>query len=482
MNYLSQNLLQNVRLGIAGRLAAASLIVIVASATPVYAGSPTHIQPLSLCVDQNGKPGCYTHIQDAVVAAGPGDTVVVDDGTYYEDVVINKPLTLIGTGDDKTIIDATGKSNGIYIDGFDNPNLADVIVRGFKIQKATFEGILVNNAADITIWHNHLIGNDQGVVNPGEVCLGLPAFETDEATNCGDAIHLMGTVHSVVASNLIELNSGGVMISDETNTSHDNLIEHNIVKDNCHGDGITLASKPPYPLPGGATGDLANDIYNNIVRENDVTNSGYLSNIAGVGISIDAPKAGNRTFANSILGNRVWGNTLAGITIHDESLATTTAKAPDASRNTIVGNFISGNGPDLVTPTTVPTGIAISGSSPIIDTMVSNNFIEKEGIGVAFQSFSQLEIHLNDFAGNPIGIANIGGEGTVNARDNWWGCTGGPGATGCSISYGPLVIYTPWLTRPVDGALGHGLDKYFDFLHSWDCDKHSGLFESGHGW
>ena len=44
---------------------------------------------------------------------------------------------------------------------------------------------------------------------------------------------------------------------------------------------------------------------------------------------------------------------------------------------------------------------------------------------------------------------------------------------------------SPWLTRPVDGLLGHGLDRYFDFIHQYDCDRdddHGFDFGHGFGW
>ena len=38
------------------------------------------------------------------------------------------------------------------------------------------------------------------------------------------------------------------------------------------------------------------------------------------------------------------------------------------------------------------------------------------------------------------------------------------------------------LTRPVDGLLGHGLDRYFDFIHQYDCDRDDDHgFDFGHG-
>ena len=43
-----------------------------------------------------GGPGNYTTVQEAIDAANDGDTVYVFGGTYYENVIVNKRLSLIG--------------------------------------------------------------------------------------------------------------------------------------------------------------------------------------------------------------------------------------------------------------------------------------------------------------------------------------------------------------------------------------------------
>lgn len=68
-------------------------------------------------------------IQAAIDAAQDGDTILVGPGVYEENLVINKPLTIIGNSKDDTIINVTSSPNGrdIYI------NSDNVMIDGFTI-------------------------------------------------------------------------------------------------------------------------------------------------------------------------------------------------------------------------------------------------------------------------------------------------------------------------------------------------------------
>ena len=113
----------------------------------------------SNCVNPGGKGGCHSTIAAAVAAASPGSTIKVAPGTYKEDVVIGKSLSLIGAGFSDTIIDATGLNNAIYVDGLDNPGLRNVSISGFTVENAKFEGLLVTNATNVTILSNYAHDN-----------------------------------------------------------------------------------------------------------------------------------------------------------------------------------------------------------------------------------------------------------------------------------------------------------------------------------
>jgi len=456
MNQNTQNPLKNAGPGLHRSLVALSLVSALAFAASAHAAT--------LCVNQNPTPGCVATISAAVAAASSGDTVTVAPGTYREDVVLGKSLSLIGQDRATTIIDAKALSNGVYVDGFDNPGLTQVVVTGFTIENANFEGVLVQDASDVTIWGNSVHGNDLSLQPSSSACPGLPAFETSDGNDCGQGIHLIGVDHSTITFNDVELNAGGILVSDETATSHDNAIARNWVKDNAYNGGITLASHLAFGT--GAGTKLAYGIYDNSISNNDCIHNG------GAGVGLFAVALGERSYANSVVGNRLIGNSMSGIAIHNQARFSDSGAPPnpDVNNNVLVGNYVAGNGPDPDAPTTVPTGISIFGVTPIVDTVIADNVIVDEDIDLAMNSASTLNIHLNAFLGK-VGIANLNPLGQINAVENWWGCNAGPGKPGCSTIVGQLVAFTPWLTLPtttVDQIHTHDHDNDCD--HPQDCD------------
>src|SRR5690348_14244202 len=115
----------------------------------------------TLCVNSAGSSGCYKKIQTAVNNASAYDVIHVAAGEYKEQVTIGKSLSLLGSGGNLTTIDATGLAHGIFVDGFDHPGLHNVTISRFTIRNATFEGILVVSASDVTIRNNNITGNDK---------------------------------------------------------------------------------------------------------------------------------------------------------------------------------------------------------------------------------------------------------------------------------------------------------------------------------
>jgi parallel beta-helix repeat protein len=396
------------------------------------------------CVNPGGNAGCKASINAAIAAAGNNDTVNVARGVYAEDVIVNKPIALIGEGAENTVIDATGLANGINVDGHGNAGLGNVVISGFTVSNANFQGILVTNASDVVILDNHVTGNDRSLqpfAAGGPVCPGLPAyFQAGEGFDCGEGIHLSAVTHSTVAGNVVDHNAGGILVSDDTGPNHDNFITRNTVEDNPYDCGITLAShhfglSPQDPTLG---------VYRITVKGNTSRRNG-LETGEGAGIGIFTGPPGAQNWGDVVVDNVATGNALPGVALHTHTVF---------QRNTdhlIANNTISGNGPDPDPGTTVPTGIAIfsdteAGAAPATGIVITGNTIRGEGIDIAVKTPAEVDAHLNRLF-DSVGIANLGA-GSVDATMNWWKCSGGPQASGCSTYTGSGVTYAPWLTKP----------------------------------
>jgi parallel beta-helix repeat protein len=410
------------------------LIVVGTSLTTALAAT--------ICVNPGGTSGCFSKIDDAVAAAARNDTIQVAAGLYAEDVVIGKPLSLVGAGQGATIINAKGLANGIYIDGLDNPGLSNVTVIGFTVVNANFEGILVTNASNVTIASNRVVSNDQSLNISSATCPGIPSFETGEDFDCGEGVHLLGAQYATVSNNVVSDNSGGILLSDDTGRTHHNVITRNTVTDNPYDCGITLASHPPAsnPASGKPLGVFANTISDNFSSSNGLAVGG-----AGAGVGLFTSVPGAATYSNVVIHNKLTNNGLPGVAMHSHT------PNQNLNNNVIVGNTISGNGADTDdTVTPGPTGINVNngfGGSPVAGTVISQNIITNEAVDIAVRTRASVNINLNNLLGRGIGVDNLG-TGPVQAVENWWGCAGGPGSKGCTTTGGPKVAFTPWLTAP----------------------------------
>ena len=94
------------------------------------------VEAATIIVDGNGG-GDYATIQDAINNATTGDIIYVWSGTYYENVIINQTISLVGNGSSETTIDGSGNSDVVVI----TKNWVNML--GFTI---TGSGSLIGNA------------------------------------------------------------------------------------------------------------------------------------------------------------------------------------------------------------------------------------------------------------------------------------------------------------------------------------------------
>jgi Right handed beta helix region len=417
-----------------------------------------------LCVNPTGSNNCFTTIQAAVNHAAPNDLIQIGAGTYTEEVTISIPLSLVGASASASIIDATNLAHGVFVDGYDYPGLKNVTIAGLTIENALFEGVILVSVSDVTVRDNHIVNNDatSGLNFTGALtgCPNQPGngiYETDETGDCGGALHLVGTSNSIVSGNLITGNADGVLISDETAESRNNLLVGNTIQNNPLECGIVLASHPPAghttpPIPAHY-GVNHNTVAANLSEGNGVK-------IGGSGVGMFSDGNGRGTVSdNVIIGNKLIHNGLGGVALHTHVGPAFGLPADNMNDNKIIGNTISANLADTFdTATPGRVGININsgdGGSPVRGTVISQNVISNEDIDIAVNTPAEVDIHLNDLDGSKIGVGDVCAldgssvcTGTIDATENYWGCAAGPGNPGCTKVNAPRILWTPWLNQP----------------------------------
>jgi parallel beta-helix repeat protein len=420
--------------------------LLLAFGTSQFAASST------LCVNPKGTGGCYSTISAAVAAAAAGSTINVAAGTYAEDVVITKSVYLIGAGSSKTIVNAHGLSNAIYVDGFDHPGLSGVTVTGFKLENANFEGFAATSVSNLNFSSNLVTGNDKSQDTANGTCPGLPPWETAEGLDCGEGIHLAGTSYSTIANNVSEGNAGGLLITDNTAKSQYNVIAGNTIKDNLYDCGITMPSQPQYPST--ANGGVPFGVYNNVIYGNTSTGNGTSLAGAGAGVLLAVGAPGEVIMNTLIIGNTITNNGIPGVVFHGHN-------PTDTIGNTIVaGNTISGNGADVGDGVTAgTTGINFFGAHSatvpggLSGTQIYGNTISNEDDAISYNSGVPLTVHFNNLMNiGQTGINNTDstGIGSVDATENYWGCsTGAATNSTCAGIGGSNVTMNPYLPAAV---------------------------------
>ena len=208
---------------------AIALILVLLTASAASAATIT--------VDDSGG-AMYTTIQAAVNAASGGDVIEVAAGTYFEHVVVNKPITLVGESNINTLIDGIGSGNvvevavdEVTVDGFGIQNGStgifvssnNSVIKNNIIKKMVGEyginvgsyggsgggggisiGIYLSDSANNTLTSNTVNNITGGIGGNGGVC------GSGGAGGTGAGIYLSGSANNTLTSNTINNITGGI--------------------------------------------------------------------------------------------------------------------------------------------------------------------------------------------------------------------------------------------------------------------------------
>lgn len=234
--------------------------------------------------DNTEEPKETVVIQQLIDNASMGDTIRIPSGTYHENIVIDKSITLIGENKNTTIIDGDEKGSAITI------NADNVKINGFTIKNGSgvplgLAGIFFNSD------YNEITNN----------------IVSDNA----DGLHLNNSDYNIVKDNIFMNNIFGLVLSE----SHGNNVSDNYIQ-NPYGVGIFTGISILY--------SNENTFSKNIIIDN--TGNGFFLYYSNNNIII----------GNNISNNR-WGIFLEGSITLDGNILL------QGFNNSIIGNVISKN-------------------------------------------------------------------------------------------------------------------------------------------
>ena len=367
--------------------------------------------------------GCtYSSIQAAVAAADPGDTITVAPGTYAEpQILIDKPLTVIGAGSGESIIDG-GDATGLPTVGTVHVELAegDVTFSGFTIrnagtdtggtraalfEKATASGPTFEFTDVVIEGSGDLAGNDYG-------------FYT--FNSFADLVFANGSITQTDFNPvLVEQHHGPVEISGNT------------IAPLSSGSGSAIF----FMTYGGVDVTSPQRVYDNVVTGRGITFNGAFGNIAGAGRFTAVEISGN-TISDLLSGNAI------ALVNGDTDPGGADGRIVNAE---VVGNRLEG----------ADTGIGVRLLGVVTGTDIDGNSISGFLTGIALEANgggapTGTGAHFNRIVGNGTGVANPTAGG-MDARNNWWGCNEGPNTADCDSTAG-TVDFDPWLVLGVDAT------------------------------
>jgi parallel beta-helix repeat protein len=123
----------------------------------------SNVEAKTIIVDISGN-GNYTKIQEAINNAKPGDTINIWAGMYYENIVVDKTLTVIGNGTSSTIINGSYQGDVVYVSG-DWVNLTGFTATNSGQQPGFFyeSGIKLDKADNAHIYNIFSTNNDYAI-------------------------------------------------------------------------------------------------------------------------------------------------------------------------------------------------------------------------------------------------------------------------------------------------------------------------------
>ena len=339
-------------------------------------------------------------IQDAVDNASAGDTIIVRDGTYTENINVNKPFLTIKSENGSAFTTINGGGSGDVVSITAN----NVTIKGFTITGSGYP----DAGLDITTSGNRIISSNISNNNYFGIYLGYSSSDntisSNNISNNVDGIFsLYSSNNNTISSNNISNNVYGIFFRYSSN---DNTISSNNIS-NSSRCGVYLYYSSNNTISSNIftnDGLFVQYSYNNVVENNTVNEKPlvYLDNALDVVVN-DAGEVIVVNSSNIIIKNLNLSNTCVGIEFWN------------TSNNRIEGNIIQNNnwgGIELWDSSNIAIySNNLSNNNDGIDLLYSsntaiysNNLSNNNERGIYFYSSSNTAIYSNNLSNNKDGI------------------------------------------------------------------------------
>jgi parallel beta-helix repeat protein len=188
------------------------------------------VLPVQATIYVGGDEG-VTSISEAIALAKENETIIVYEGIYHENVVIDKPLVLKTSGN-VTIEARDDSASVVWIKAH------NVVFSSFHVKRG-YNGISLNNVQSGKIENNSVFENDFGIALISS-CNNIIANNT-AFNNKVNGIHLQdySDTNKITNNTACENSDVGLQIQD----SEENIVTHNSLSMNLDGIGLLRANK-----------------------------------------------------------------------------------------------------------------------------------------------------------------------------------------------------------------------------------------------
>jgi parallel beta-helix repeat protein len=309
--------------------------------------------------------------------------VFVFNGTYYENLIVNKTINLTGEYRDTTIIDGRKIKDVIkIIDEWVN-------ISGFTIRNSTWmlgiAGVALNSAHNCSIFNNIVSSNADGISL--YLSSNNDIMNNIVMQNAIYGINLSSSTNNNIVSNNVSNNKDGICLNLSLNNK---IRKNNVLFSSDHGIYLTYSENNNITENSASHNDYA--IYLSYSPGNNVTSNHVFSNIIGIR---------SRSSPNShIIDNNASSNSIYGISTWDPSSSDIIIKGNNASLNGFDGIRIHSSTVKIINNTvSLNTEFGISVFEPSNNnTITGNNIFWNGREGLLFYSTKNNFVADNNFS------------------------------------------------------------------------------------